>query len=204
MTDYPDLIDAIVKAGVPGRVVSGADYHSSDGERAAKALGGARTAMIEAFVHQQLSQVDPTARTTTPNTAYRDHELLDNSAWVDSKAGWCDSPGLLGHPPVPFQEIQEREWSKRTDAIAIVQLRPQDITYFLPSTGVGIVAACHPPRWWLVSVSELQKVSRARSTLAAEVCKCDIAPYEITADAPLTLERLVAVLKPTVHPPTGA
>lgn len=184
------IIDTLIRAGVAGRVVCGADYYSNNGDRAAKGLGGTRTAMIETFVHQQLLAVDPTACMTTPNAPYRDHEVLQGTRWIDSKAGWFDSRGVLGYSPVDFQRVRALEEGFQVDAIAIVPLRPEDITYFVPSEGACIVSECEPPPWWLVPVFELQKLHTPCSGKRQLVRLDDIAQYQITTARPLSIDRL--------------
>lgn len=187
------IINTLVRAGVPGRTVSGADYYRDDGDGAAKGLGGTRTAMIESFVHQRLLAVDRTACTTTPNARYRDHEVLQGTRWIDSKAGWFDGHDQLGYSPVDFQRVRKLEEKYQVDAIAIVPMRPEDISHFVPTEGACIVSECDPPRWWLVPVFELEAIHTPTSGKRQWVRLDDIAQYEVTTERGLSIGRLRAV-----------
>jgi hypothetical protein len=158
-------------------------------------LDGMRATLAELHVHRALKTVDPTAAHIGGNHAIRDHEIFDNTAWVNTKTAWAMSnPALVGFSPVNWRVARDgARPDRQLDAVALVMIGVEDLAFRAPSpTSLEIRWRCHG--WWLVPASVLHRVSHpdGRSTARSVVRRSEVADYEVRGE--LTLPVLRAVI----------
>lgn len=124
----------------------------------------------------------------------RDHELLDNRVWANTKSGWFDRADMLGFSPVSWSSARDPRRPKFSlDLVAVVPLRSEKIHTEI-SDG-QIVFTWEPPDWFLFPASKLFDTYIAEQSVARQSVPTAVAnEYRITASNPLTFERLVEIL----------
>lgn len=151
-------------------------------------------ALAEMLVHRALLEVDPTARHIGGNRAIRDHELLGNSAWCNTKAGWFDRLGWLGFSAVNWSRARDLERPKRSlDLVAIVPLRPESIR--TRWTLNGIAYAWDSIDWYLVPASILHEHHVSQSKVRQAVPLDVVNEFIVTKSKRLDRERLTHILE---------
>ena len=158
-------------------------------------LDGFRATIAELHVHRAFLSADPSATHIGGNRAVRDHELFDNTAWVNTKTAFPrKDPALFGFSSVNWTKARNPlKPLEQLDLVALVQLHPGDLS-FRDTDGPGIEIRWVEPRWWLVPASVLCSESRAdgKSAVRSLVPVTVLAPFAITARRPLTRRRLLA------------
>lgn len=174
---------------------------ASDAFATRAGLDGFRATIAELHVHRAFAAVDPTATHIGGNRAIRDHELLDNTVWVNTKTAFPTSdPAHFGFSAVNWARARNpAKRDQQLDLIALVQLYERDIT-FRDAEPCSIEIRWAQPRWWLIPASTLHQGSwpDGKSTVRSKLPVSLMAPFEITARRPLTLRRLRSLIKQNV------
>lgn len=127
-------------------------------------------------------------------TAFRNSRTLNGVGYFVTRLPTTASLATLD-TKLDFASIARREEKYQLDAVAIVVLRPEDIVCFVPDSGHGFSAEVSTrPRWWLVPTHYLAQAHKVRSKCAQLVRYADVAQFEMTAEFPLTRERLIDIV----------
>ena len=161
-------------------------------------LDGLRSTIAELHVHRALSAADTTATHIGGNKAIRDHELFNNTAWINTKTAFPTSnPDVFGFSRVNWSRARNPDKPElQLDLVALVQLHPSDLE-FRDADGPGIEIRWIEPRWWLLPASVLFEASApdGKSTVRSLVPVSVIGPFEVTKRQPLTTRRLTKLIR---------
>lgn len=149
---------------------------------------------MEWFVHEAFLAVDPTACHVGGNAEIRDHQLRDNSVWVNTKSAWYESASVVGFSPVKWAAEDKREPNRRLDAVALVPLLEGMLGVSRSADGAVVVRLPELEEWWLVPASALRGMDEQKSMAKSVAPYSGLEPYKITADNPLTSSRLDAII----------
>lgn len=160
-------------------------------------LDGLRATIAELHVHRAFLMADPSATHIGGNRAVRDHELFDNTAWVNTKTAFpTRDPATFGFSRVNWTRARDPlKPEQQLDLVALVNLHADDLS-FRDSDGPGIEIRWAEPRWWLIPASVLYSESRpdGKSTVRSLVPVSVIKAFQITASHRLTRHRLKALV----------
>ncbi len=155
----------------------------------------AELTLAELHVQRVFAKLDPTAVHLGGNHPVRDHELLDNHVWVNTKTAWVENETLIGFGPVGWSTARNPEKPKsQLDLLALVPIRPNDLSFRSPA-GNSLEMRWECEHWWLVPASVLFELEERRSKGKSVAPTRLLAPYLVDDDHPLTSERPVEVWK---------
>lgn len=161
---------------------------------------GISSTLAEFLVHLALLDIDESARHLGGNYRGRDHEILDNTAWIDTKTAWFDTPDRIGYSPVNWGSARDPNRPERVlDAVALVPLREGELT--IKMIGARSVNVSIPEfEWYLVPASVLYEHREVETKCRESAPSDDVQTYRVDAGNPLTADRLKGIIAASSHP----
>lgn len=161
-------------------------------------LDGLRSTIAELHVQRALFAADATATHIGGNRAIRDHEVFNNTAWVNTKTAFPTSDTRrFGFSTVNWEKARDPHSPQtQLDLVALVQLHPGDLT-FRDTCRTGVEIRWVEPRWWLFPASVLFESSAAdgKSAVRSSVPVSVMGRFEVTNRRPLTTRRLANLIR---------
>lgn len=167
----------------------------------AEGMDGVRATCIEAHVQRMLAAVDPTAVHVGGNTPIRDHEILANHAWVQTKSAWFYAAGsptadYVGYSPVKWSAARDPKRPRfQLDLVALAVLRPGGVSSRWTANQT-LELSFQVESTWLVPASVLEELTaHAMGGVARSyILTAALDPYRLDQEHPLTRERLLELV----------